>query len=207
MRSMNCVGMTFRSTIGEPPKPPTTRRLLMRTSVRFEPRSRRSIVAAPAPDVENAVLVVLNAGVPIAGFSSQDVLDVDGARLVDVRLADDLDRRERGDVRRRNARTGDDDRLGRPGLGVLATLSGGVRRILLRRRGLIGGRRIELRLRLRVRRLSCVSRARLRKRRARERDARKQRRNHVSLRSHFFPLRRAVPTEPRRIRAQSPVPR
>ncbi len=149
------------------------------------------------------MFVVLNGGRADRRILGQDVLDVDGARLVDVRLADDLDRRERGDVRRRNARTGDDDRLGRPGLGVLATLSGGVRRILLRRRGLIGGRRIELRLRLRVRRLSRVSRARLRKRRARERDARKQRRNHVSLGSHFFPLRRAVPTEPRKS-ARSP---
>ena len=130
----------FKSTIGEPARPPTTRRLLISTSVRLEPRSRRSMVAMPAPEVRNAELVVLSAGVPNAGFSGQNFLDVDRTRLVDVLLADHLDRSERGDVRRHDARTGDDDRLGRAVLRVLAVRAGVSGGILLprRRSGAVG---------------------------------------------------------------------
>jgi len=112
-----------------------------------------------------------------------------------VVLTNDLHRSKRGDVRRHDARTGDDDRLGRTLLRVLTVdRRSRVSRVFRLRRSLVGRGRAQLGLRLRVGRRRGVVWRGLRKGRTRESDTGKQRRNHKGLISHFFPLRRVVTT-------------
>ena len=68
-RTINCVGITFKSTSDEPALPATWRRPFTRTSVREVPKLRKSTVAKPPPEVLKFEFVRLIAGLPKAGFS------------------------------------------------------------------------------------------------------------------------------------------